>query len=81
MRKKMRKMMHKIAFMCKMMRKMKISSSEDNIEMSSSGIKYLLPVELKDFLLELGLSGFGETTPNANLGSFPASTNEHTFSY
>ena len=58
-----RKMMRKIAFMCKMMRKMKnrhlkekqIGTAQD-IRMSCSGTKYLLPVELKDFFLELYIS-------------------------
>ena len=44
--------------------------------MSSTGIKYLLPVELKHFFSDVGLSGFGETTSNANLGPFPVSTDK-----
>ena len=46
--------------------------------MSSTGTKYLLLVELKHFFSELGLSvsGFGETTTNANLGPFPVSTDK-----
>ena len=44
--------------------------------MSSTGIKYLLPVELKHFFSDVGLSGFGETTSNANLDPFPVSTDK-----
>ena len=44
--------------------------------MSSTGTKYLLLVELKHFFSELGLSGFGETKTNANLGPFPVSTDK-----
>ena len=59
----MRKMMRKIVFMRKMMRKMKISTSKgeysrsttaQDIRISSTGTKYLLLVQLKHFLSELG---------------------------
>ena len=97
MRKIMRKIVSIHKTMCKiismrkmmrnMMRKMKILSSEGEYSRSEQHRTFechllaQLPVELKDFFSELGPSGFKETTPNGNLGPFPVSTDEHTFSY
>ena len=85
MRKMMRKTMCKIIFMRMIMRKMKISSSNGEYSRQEQRKTFkchlFIVCRIKTLFSELGLTGFGETKPNANLGPFPVSIDEHSFSY